>query len=108
MKGTTMIEKSIKLALSCATLALAAGIFSQQAKAESGSATWVGPNGGVVHWRGHGDAGHYRGTLVLETPDGRTYRRVTTVRRGPYGVHASRRWIGPNGNAAYVYGGVRY
>jgi hypothetical protein len=103
-----MVSKSVKLALSCATLAVTAGLFASQAQAESASATWVGPNGGVVHWRGHGEPGRYRGTVIVETPDGRIYRRVTTVRRGPYGVSASRKWIGPNGGVAYRAGGVRY
>lgn len=102
-----MINKSIRLATCCAALALTAG-FSLPAKAESAGRTWVGPNGGVVHWHGWGDGGRYRGTVVVGAPDGRTWRRVTTVRRGPYGAYASRKWIGPNGGVVYHSGGVRY
>jgi hypothetical protein len=97
-----------KLATTCAALMLSAATLPQQAKAESASSTWVGPNGGGVHWHGGGYPGHYRGTLVVKTPDGRTYRRVTNVRRGPYGVFASRRSIGPDGEFAYRAGGARY
>lgn len=99
-----MIATSIKLAISGATLALSAAALSPQARADWGSATWVGPNGGVVHWHGRGGPGHYRGTVVVTTPDGRTYRRVTRVHRGPDGVYASRKWVGPNGGVVY-YGG---
>jgi hypothetical protein len=103
-----MIKKPITLAIGCVALALAAGTSALPAQAESASRTWVGPNGGVVHWHGQGEAGRYRGTVVVETPDGRTYRRVTTIRRGPNGAYASRKWIGPNGGVAYRAGGVRY
>ena len=103
-----MIKNTTKLTLSCTTLALAAGLLSTSAQAELASRTWVGPNGGFVRWQGQGDAGHYRGTVTVETPDGRTYRRVTKVWRGPYGAYASRRWVGPNGGVAYRSGGVAY
>jgi hypothetical protein len=98
-----MISRSIKLAISCATLALSAAALTPEAHADWASGTWVGPNGGVAHWHGRGGPGHYRGTVVVTTPDGRTYRRITRVRRGPDGVYASRRWVGPNG--AVYYGG---
>jgi hypothetical protein len=103
-----MIIKPTNLAITSTVFALTFGLLSPQARAESASRTWVGPNGGVVRWHGEGDGVRYRGTVVVETPDGRTYRRVTRVRRGPYGVYASRKWIGPNGGVAYRSSGVAY
>ena len=102
-----MIQKPVNIAIGCAILALTSGL-ALPALADTASRTWVGPNGGTVHWHGRGDADHYRGALVVETPDGRTYRRVTTVRRGPDGAYATRKWVGPNGGVAYRAGGVRY
>jgi hypothetical protein len=102
-----MIQKPVNIVIGCAILALTSAL-ALPAQAESASRTWVGPNGGTVHWHGRGDADHYRGTVIVETPDGRTYRRVTTVRRGPDGAYASRKWVGPNGGVAYRAGGVRY
>ena len=103
-----MIDRSIKLAISCAALAVSAAFLAPQAHAEWASGTWTGPNGGAVHWHGRGGPGHYRGTVVVTTPDGRTYRRVTRAYRGPNGAYASRTWVGPNGGVAYRGGGVRY
>ena len=102
-----MNSNSLRLAACCAVLALTAGL-SLPAHAESASRTWVGPNGGVVHWHGWGEDGRYRGTVVVEAPDGRTWRRITTIRHGRYGAYASRKWIGPNGGVVFRSGGVRY
>ena len=90
----------------CAALMLGA-TFASSAQAGSASRTWVGPNGGAVHWNGYRAPGYYRGAVTVTTPDGRVYRRVTKGRRGPYGAYYSRRWVGPNG-VYYRRGAVRY
>ena len=88
--------------------AFVAGIaLAATAHAETVTRTWVGPNGGSVHYRGDAVPGHYRGAVTVTTPNGNVYRRVTKVNHGPYGTTVSRRWVGPNG-AAVVRGGVRY
>lgn len=69
-------------------------------QADTVTKTYVGPNGGTVHYRGDAVRGHYRGAVTVTTPDGDTYRRVTKAHRGPNGVTVSRRWVGPNGAAA--------
>ena len=99
------MSKGMQIAAALAG-ALIAGAATA-AQAETVTRTWVGPNGGSVHYRGDGVPGHYRGAVTVTTPEGRTYRRVTKVNRGSDGATYSRRWVGPNG-AAYVRGGVRY
>ena len=80
---------------------------SDAAQADTVMRTYVGPKGGVLHYRGDGVPGHYRGTVTLKTPDGDIYRRVTKVHRGPTGATVSRRWVGPNG-AVFAKRAVRY
>ena len=77
------------------------------ASAETVTRSYTGPNGGSVHYRGDSAPGHYRGAVTVTTPEGKTYRRVTKVHRGPHGTTVSRRWVGPNG-AAVARGSVRY
>jgi hypothetical protein len=81
--------------------------FVASASAETVTRSYVGPNGGTIHYRGDAVPGHYRGAVTVTTPEGETYRRVTKAHRGPNGATVSRRWVGPNGAAA-VRGGVRY
>jgi hypothetical protein len=78
------------------------GVFLLGTAAQAGTVTktYVGPNGGTVHYRGDTAPGHYRGAVTVTTPEGETYRRVTKAHRGPNGVAVSRRWVGPNGAAA--------
>ena len=94
------------LAAACGAV-IAGTALTTAARAETATGTWFGPYGGTLHWRGDAVPGHYRGALTYTAPNGGTYRRVTNVNRGLYGVTASRRWVGPNG-AAFVRGGVRY
>lgn len=92
------MQKKLNFAmLFCAALLAGSMAAGSDARADSASRTWVGPNGGTVHWRGDGVPGRYRGAVTVTTPDGRVYRRVTNVRRGPNGVYYGRRWVGPNG-----------
>jgi hypothetical protein len=82
-------------------------LLGSAAQADTVSKTYVGPNGGTVHYRGDAAPGHYRGAVTVTTPDGDTYRRVTKAHRGPNGTTVSRRWVGPNG-AAVTRRTVRY
>jgi hypothetical protein len=91
----------------CGAVLLGSAALSSQAQAGSASGSWVGPHGGTVHYHGYRGPYRYRGAVTYTAPDGRTYRRVTKVRRGPHGrTYVSRRWVGPNG--AYYRGRVYY
>lgn len=79
----------------CGALLLGSAAYSGEASAGSASRTWVGPHGGSVHWHGHRGPHRYRGSVVVRTPDGRTYRRVTRV--GPHGTSVRRGYAGPRG-----------
>jgi hypothetical protein len=98
MRRNTML-KTLRLTMALGGALLAGAIAaSPSAHAETATRTWVGPNGGSVHWRGDHVPGHYRGAVTVTTPDGRVYRRVTHAGRGPYGGgYYTRRWVGPNG-----------
>jgi hypothetical protein len=102
-----MSKRIQMLVAACGVVLAGSALAAAAARAETATGTWVGPRGGTLHWRGDAVPGHYRGALTYTAPDGETYRRITNVNRGPYGVTASRRWVGPNG-AAFVRGGVRY
>ena len=102
-----MSKRIQMLAAACGALLAGSALTATGAQAETARATWVGPYGGIWHRRGDAVPGHYRGAVTYTAPNGETYRRVTNVNRGPNGVTASRRWVGPNG-AAFVRGGVRY
>ena len=100
------MSKAVRLTMAlCGALLAGSVALSSDARADSGSATWVGPNGGTVHWHGYGVPGYYRGAVTVTTPDGRVYRRVTRAGRGLYGgAYYSRRWVGPNGGVVYRRG----
>jgi hypothetical protein len=100
--------KTINIAAAALCGALIAGsALSTNAYADTASRTWVGPNGGSVHWRGDSAPDGYRGAVTVTTPDGDVYRRVTKGARGPDCAYVSRRWVGPDG-AVVRRRGVRY
>ena len=101
------MSKRIQIAAALAGAFIASAAAAMGASAETVTRTWVGPNGGSVHYRGDGVPGHYRGAVTVTTPNGDVYRRVTKVNRGPDGATVSRRWVSPNG-AAVARGSVRY
>ncbi len=103
------MSKTLRLSPAlCGALLAGSMAVSSDAHAEYASRTWVGPNGGTVHWNGYGQPDFYRGAVTVTTPDGRVYRRVTRAGRGPYGGYYNRRWVGPNGAVFHRGGWVRY
>lgn len=101
------MTKFKNIAVLCGAFLAGFAALGADANAQTATRTYVGPNGGTVHWRGDAVPGHYRGAVTVQTPDGRVYRRVTNVHRGPNGAAVSRRWVGPNGRA-FARGAVRY
>lgn len=100
--------KPVRIAVTaCGACLLGMIALTVQSNAETATKSWIGPNGGTVHWRGDAVPGHYRGAVTVTTPDGDVYRRVTNAHRGPNGAYVTRRWVGPNGAAARR-GGIRY
>lgn len=100
--------KTLRLAMILGGALLGGSVAATQAAhAETATRTWVGPNGGSVHWRGDHVPGHYRGAVTVTTPDGRVYRRVTHAGQGPNGAYYARRWAGPHG-VYYRRGAVGY
>ena len=95
------------LAAACGAILAGSALVTTAARAETATGTWGGPYGGTLHWRGDVFFFDYGCSVIYTAPNGETYRRITNVNRGPYGLTASRRWVGPNG-AAFVRGGVRY
>ncbi len=55
------MSKAVRITMAlCGALLAGSVALSSDAHADSGSATWVGPNGGTVHWHGYGVPGYYQ------------------------------------------------